>query len=106
MRVARFLVAALSIAVPAVAHPPVSVVIDRSGNVFYSDLAQVWRVAPDGTKSVAVPDVHTHELALDAAGNLYGERAEYSGEATNLYHFSIWLRATDGRLTTVVPRTK
>lgn len=56
---------------PLLAHPPVALVMDRGGNVFYSDLERVWMIAPDGRKSVAVPGVHTHELGLDAEGNLF-----------------------------------
>ena len=32
----------LLLAAPVFAHPPVSVVIDPDGNVFYSDLVHVW----------------------------------------------------------------
>jgi len=66
-------------AVVAGAHPSVSIVIDSGGNVYYSDLEQVWRVAPDGSKTVAVPHVHTHELFLDPQDNLYGEHLWYEG---------------------------
>jgi hypothetical protein len=68
---------AIAVAAVAVAHPPVSVVLDAQGNAYYSDLDQVWKVAPDGTKTVAVPHVHTHELYLDAQGNLYGVRWQF-----------------------------
>ncbi len=46
----------------AFAHPGVGIVIDSRGNVFYTDLRQVWRIAADGSKSVAVLNVHSHEL--------------------------------------------
>ncbi len=32
----------------ALEHPPVSVVVDSKGNLYYSDLSQVFRVGPDG----------------------------------------------------------
>ncbi|HVE65342.1 MAG TPA: hypothetical protein VNC59_02095 [Thermoanaerobaculia bacterium] len=86
-----------------VAHPPVSIVMDRVGNVFYSDLARVWRIAPDGRKTVAVPDVHTHELGRDAAGNLYGEHVWYEGDATKQYGHRLWRRTPQGRVTDVIP---
>src|SRR5574342_1211415 len=88
------------------AHPAVSVVIDSRGNVFYSDLEQVWRIAPDGRKSVAVPKVHTHELCLDAAGNLYGEHLWYEGDKTGQWGHRGWRRSPDGRISTVVPPTR
>lgn len=99
------LVLVSAIAAAAIAHPSVSVVIDSRGNVFYSDLHQVWRIAPDGRKSVAVPRVHTHELCLDAADNLYGEHLWYEGEATNRWGHRVWKRAPDGRLSEVIPPT-
>ena len=57
----------------AEAHPGVGIVQDRRGNVFFTDLKRVWRITADGRMSVWVPDVHTHELCLDAEDNLYGE---------------------------------
>ena len=45
-----------------IAHPAIGIVIDRQGAVFFSDTEHVWRVGPEGTKSIAVRDVDTHEL--------------------------------------------
>jgi hypothetical protein len=93
----------LLVAAPAFAHPSVSVVIDSHGNVFYSDLEQVWRIAPDGVKSVAVPHVHTHELYLDAGDNLYGEDLWYEGDTTKKFDHYFWRRSPDGRIDIVQP---
>ena len=93
-------------AATALAHAPVSVVIDARGNVYYSDLEQVWRVAPDGTKSVAVPNVHTHELYLDAQGNLFGEHLWYEGERIDKWGHYVWKRDAAGRVSMVIPRTE
>ena len=86
----------------AAAHPGIGIVLDAAGNVFYTDLRQVWRIAPDGTKSVAVPAVHTHELVLDEAGNLYGEHLWYKGEATERWGHRVWRRAPGGEVTTIL----
>jgi hypothetical protein len=91
-------------AASAFGHPPVSVVVDARGNAYYSDLDQVWRLAPDGTKTVAVPNVHTHELFLDAQGNLYGEHVWYNGDATKTWGHYVWRRAPDGKVSYVIPR--
>jgi hypothetical protein len=88
-------------ATAAYAHPPVGIVVDRGGNVYYSDLKQVWRLSPDGRKAVVVPNVHTHELYLDAAGNLYGEHLWYEGEAINKWDYYVWRRSPDGRVQTI-----
>lgn len=87
---------------PLLAHPGVGIVRDAKGNIFYTDLKQVWRLAPDGTRSLAVPQVHTHELCLDAAGNLYGEHLWYEGERTDRWGHRVWRLGTDGSLGDVI----
>jgi hypothetical protein len=85
------------------AHPGVGIVEDSRGNVFYTDLKQVWRIAPDGAKTVAVPNVHTHELYVDAEDNLFGEHLWYEGDATKRWGHRVWRLARDGTLTDVIP---
>lgn len=99
----RALVFAFAAALPLFAHPPVTVVVDRQGYAYYSDLNHVWRVAPDGTKTIAVPNVHTHELYLDAQGNLFGEHLWYEGERTDKWGHYVWRRGTDGKIVKVIP---
>jgi len=96
-------VAGLLVAAAVHAHPPVGIVIDRDGNVFYSDLTHVWRIAPDGKKSIAVAHVHTHELYLDDAGVLFGEHLWYEGEASDTWGHRVWKRTRDGRVSDVIP---
>jgi hypothetical protein len=88
---------------PALCHPGVGIVQDSRGNVFYTDLRQVWKIAPDGTKAVAVPNVHTHELCLDADDNLYGEHLWYERDATGKWGHRVWRRNRDGTVTDVIP---
>lgn len=80
---------------PADAHPPVSVVIDSQGNVFYSDLTQVWRIDARGKKTVAVPNVHTHKLWIGPGDVLYGEDVTNVGDD---YRHRVWKRMPDGAL--------
>ena len=107
MRLHRQLFAASLIAAawgaPLAAHPSSSLVMDGSGNVYYSDLKRVWRLSPDGNKSVVVEGVHTHELYLDAAGALYGEHLWYEGEATDRWGHRVWRLDPDGSLHDVYP---
>ncbi len=98
----RLLLIAL-FATSASAHPGVGVVVDSRGNIFYTDLEQVWRIAPNGATGVAVPNVHTHELYLDAHDNLYGEHLWYNGEKLNTWGSRVWRRSPDGRVVDVVP---
>lgn len=87
----------------AQAHPGVGIVKDSRGNLFYTDTKQVWKIAPDGKKSVAVPNVHTHELCLDAEDNLYGEHLWYEGDATKKWGHRVWCLKRDGTLVEVIP---
>lgn len=90
-------------AVPALAHPGVGIVMDSRGNVFYTDLKHVWKIAPDGRKSIAVANVHTHELSLDAQDNLYGEHLWYEGERTDKWGHRVWRLSREGKLTDIIP---
>jgi len=88
---------------PLEAHPGVGIVMDRQGNVYYTDLTQVWKIAPDGSRSIAVKNVHTHELCLDADGNLYGEHLWYEGEKIDRWGHRVWRLGVDGKLQDVIP---
>lgn len=104
------LVIAIALLIPtfAEAHPGIGIVRDRQGNVFYTDLVHVWQITPAGRVSIAVRDVHTHELSIDSAGNVYGEDNRYlgSGEGDNAYRHRIWKRSPNGRVIDVVPWTR
>lgn len=83
------------------AHPGIGIVKDSKGNIYYSDLNQVWKIS-NGRKSVVVPHVHTHELYVDTKDNLYGEHLIYeAGPPAKWYHY-LWALRPDGRLDTVV----
>lgn len=104
LRASRFFLVLLVAATgtPAISHPGVGIVEDSAGNVFYTDLARVWRIAPDGSKSVAVPGVHTHELCIDAEDTLYGEHLWYEGDATKQWGHRVWKRTKDGAIVDVI----
>lgn len=93
----------LSLPASATAHPGIGIVRDARGYIFYTDLHHVWQIAPDGAKSIAVRDVHTHELYLDAEGNLYGEHLRYEGDATRKWRHRVWKRSPDGSISDVIP---
>src|SRR5262245_58374851 len=86
----------------APAHPGVGIAQDSRGNVYFTDLKQVWKIAPDGQQSVAVAGIHTHELCLDAQDNLYGEHLWYEGDATKKWGHRVWRRAADGSVSDVI----
>ena len=90
----------------AAAHPGIGVVVDSRGNIFYTDLKHVWKVDPQGRKSIAVSNVHTHELYLDAAGNLFGEHLWYEGDRTGKWGYRVWQLSASGELTDIIPATE
>jgi sugar lactone lactonase YvrE len=94
----------LLIATSVSAHPGIGIVMDSRGNVFYTDLKQVWKVSPDGKKTIAVRNVHTHELCLDVEDNIYGEHLWYEGEATEKWGHYVWKLHADGTLELVRDR--
>jgi hypothetical protein len=88
-------VLALLLAPPhAYAHPGWGIVVDAQGQVYFTDLEQVWRIDRQGRCTVFVPHVHSHGLLLEG-GNLYGEHLWY-GEAEKQFHSRQWRARPDG----------
>ncbi len=84
----------------ALAHPGVGIVNDSKGNIFYTDLHQVWKIS-NNKKTIVVPDVHTHELYIDQYDNLYGESGYYDDKTTKFYHY-LWVLRPNGSIDTVL----
>lgn len=87
----------------ALAHPGIGIVIDSNGNVFYTDLVHVWKISPDGQRTIAVKDVHTHELYIDDQDNIYGEHEWYEGEATDKWGNYVWCLSSSGVFEKTIP---
>jgi len=83
------------------AHPGIGIVKNSMGIIYYTDLHQVWKIS-NGTKSIAVPQVHTHELYIDAQDNLYGEHLYNNASGDTFYQY-LWRLAPNGRLDTLLP---
>ena len=79
--------------------------MDSRGNIFYTDLTHVHKISPDGCESIAVKNVHTHELFIDDDDNLYGEHVWYEGEATDKWGYYVWRLDHTGKFEKVVPPT-
>ena len=80
------------------AHPGIGIVKDSKGNIYYTDLKQVWKISTDGSKKKVVSGVHTHELYIDEKDNLYGEHLWYNGEAKNTWGHYAWCLKNNGEL--------
>ncbi|MEJ7913042.1 MAG: hypothetical protein WKF70_07800 [Chitinophagaceae bacterium] len=91
----------LLLASPVVrAHPGVGIVKDTRGNVYYTDLQQVWKIS-NGTRKVVVPNVHSHELYISPNDDLYGENETYDDKANKFFHY-LWVYHPNGQLDTLV----
>jgi hypothetical protein len=71
---------------------------DSKGNIYYTDLAKVWKISLDGSKTVVVNRVHTHELYMDEHDNLYGEHLWYNGESKDTWGHYAWCLKNTGEL--------
>lgn len=85
------------------AHPGIGIVENSKGEIFFTDLKQVWKITAEGKLTVAVAQVHTHELFLDADDNLYGEHLWYKGDSRNAWAHYVWKLSSTGTLTKVIP---
>ena len=84
------------------AHPGVGIVNDSQGNVYYTDLIHVWKIDREGKRTIAVHNVHTHELFMDADDNLYGEHEWYNGEAADTWGNYVWKLSSDGEFSKII----
>jgi hypothetical protein len=93
-------------AMPALAHPPRGLVVDKDGGVWFSDLRRIWRISPDQKLQQMRPagDRHTHELMLDSTGNVHGEDSTYD-PATQTYRAALWKISPGGKFEFVVEPT-
>ena len=84
------------------AHPGIGIVKDSKGNIYYTDLKQVWKISLDGTRNKVMNDVHTHELYIDQQDNLYGEHLWYNGERADTWGHYAWCLKNNGDFIKVV----
>ena len=92
--IGSFYVGLISLSIQA--HPGIGLVYDGDHTIYYTDLSHVWKLDTDtGEKSIYVENVHTHELALDAKGDLYGEHYWYEESEEQFWHY-IWEKRGDG----------
>lgn len=89
------------------AHPPWGIVADRQGQVYFSDLETIWKIDARGRLSVfraGVQGKHTHELAIDEGGNLFGEDLTYD-PASQRNSVAMWRMTPAGDLSYVLAMT-
>jgi sugar lactone lactonase YvrE len=98
----------LCLASSASAHPATGIVVDRAGNVYFSDLETVWKISTEGKLTVFLAGQrgrHVHELAIDGEDNIYGGDVSYN-PATEGWPSAIWKMTTDGKITYLLDTTE
>ncbi len=91
----------------AIAHPATGIVVDRAGNVYFSDLETIWKIS-DGKLTIfraGQRGRHVHELAIDAEDNIYGADVSYN-PATEGWPSAIWKMTTDGKISYLLATTE
>lgn len=89
------------------AHPATGIVVDRKGQVYFSDLETIWKLDANRKLSVFRPGVsgrHVHELTIDDQDNIYGEDISYE-PATKKWISDVWKMTPEGALTYIVAPT-
>jgi sugar lactone lactonase YvrE len=98
---------ALFVTAEVAAHPATGIVVDRQGQVFFSDLETVWKLEPNGKLSVfrqGVSGRHVHELAIDHQHNIVGADVSYE-PATQKRISDVWKMTPDGQFSYLLEPT-
>ena len=96
----------LLLATEAPAHPAWGIAVGRDREIYFSDLVNVWKIDPRGKLILfrRGEETHTHDLAIDEEGNLYGAENSYE-PATQRFFSAIWKMTPTGEFTYLLPRT-
>ncbi|MFN2513209.1 MAG: hypothetical protein ABR568_17520 [Pyrinomonadaceae bacterium] len=86
------------------AHPASGIVVDREGNIYFSDLETIWKFETQGKLTVfraGERGRHVHELAIDEQDNVYGADVSYN-PATEGWITDVWKMTPEGMFTYVL----
>jgi sugar lactone lactonase YvrE len=108
LTVIAFIVVWLSLSVTAHAHPATGIVVDRKGQVYFSDLETIWKIDLQGRLLVfraGVGGRHVHELSIDDEDNIYGGDISYN-PATKVWPSDVWKMTPEGKFTYLLEPTE
>src|ERR1051325_6751626 len=91
----------------AAAHPAWGLVVDRQGQIYFSDIEAIWKIDRQGNLSVFRPGVsgrHVHNITIDAENNIYGVDNTYDPQ-TETYPRALWKMTPKGEFSYLVPMT-
>lgn len=85
------------------ADPSNTLAVDKQGRVYFGDVLHntVWKIE-NGKVTPFIKDKHSHRVALDEQGNLYGEHLEYV-PSNDSWRFHMWKATAAGEVSYVVP---
>src|SRR6266699_2952282 len=89
----------------AQAHPASGIVVDRQGQVYFSDLETVWKIDTQGRLTVfreGVRGRHVHELSIDGQDAVYGADVSYQSAKSIS---DVWKITADGKFSYVLSPT-
>ena len=89
------------------AHPAWGIAVDRSNQIYFSDLETIWKLDAQGKLTVfraGVSGRHTHEINLDENGNLLGVDNSYDS-ATQHFISALWKITPDGKFSYLLDPT-
>ena len=98
----------LWLAPSAAAHPATGIVVDRSGNVYFSDLETIWKFSSEGKLSVfraGQRGRHVHELTIDREDNVYGADLSYNPVSKG-WPSAVWKMTPEGKITYLIETTE
>jgi hypothetical protein len=90
------------------AHPAWGIVVDRSRQIYFSDLETVYKIDSQGKLSIfraGISGRHVHDLSIDADGNLYGWENVYEPQGEKFLR-AFWKMSPAGEFTEIVPLTE
>jgi hypothetical protein len=98
----------LPLSATAHAHPATGIVVDRKGQVYFSDLETIWKIDLQGQLSVfraGVSGRHVHELSIDEQDNVYGADISYS-PVTKGWPSDVWKMTPKGKFAYMLEPTE
>lgn len=90
----------------ASAHPAWGLLLDRQGQIYFSDVQTnaVWKLDRELRLERVLAGKHSHSLFMDGAGDLFGEHVYYDSAGAR-WISSIWKLSPDGELTDLMAPT-
>jgi sugar lactone lactonase YvrE len=88
------------VAETSIAHPATGIVVDRKGQIYFSDLETIWKIDSQGKLTAIRAGLngrHVHELSIDAQDNVYGADISYA-PATQKWISSVWKITPEGKV--------